>query len=55
MTLKDLISKSSPEDMNKVIIFSNGIGWTNINVKFNECDIITITGDRNEIFSDDKQ
>jgi len=48
MTLKDLIKKAKPEDYDKVIIFSDGIGWTNINVKFNECDI-TITGDRNEI------
>lgn len=53
MTVKDLLKRLSEEDYDKVILLSDGIGWTNIgNIKINESNI-TIYEDRNEIFSDD--
>lgn len=30
LTLKDLLKRVSVEDYDKVIVFSDGIGWTNI-------------------------
>ena len=47
MTVKDLLKRLSEEDYDKVIILSDGIGWTNIgNIKINESNI-TIYEDRN--------
>ena len=55
MTVKDLLKILSEEDYDKVIILSDGIGWTNIGrIKINESNI-TIYEDRNEIFTDDKE
>lgn len=30
MTLKDLLKRVKPEDYDKVIILSDGVGWANI-------------------------
>lgn len=55
MTVKDLLKRIPKEDYDKVIILSDGIGWTNIGkVVINESNII-IYKDRNEIFTDDKE
>jgi hypothetical protein len=53
VTVKVLLKRLKPEDFDKVIIFSNGKGWTNINITVNENDI-TLIGDNNCIFSDDR-
>lgn len=53
MTLNDFLKRVSEKDRDKMMIFSDGKGWTNIGVKVTENDII-ITDDSNEIFSDDK-
>jgi hypothetical protein len=53
MTLNDLLKRVTDADKDKMIIYKEGKGWTNINVQVTEHDII-ITPDTNEIFSDDK-
>ncbi|WP_168156672.1 hypothetical protein [Oceanobacillus sp. E9] len=52
MTLNDLLKRVSEKDRDKMIIYKEGIGWSNINVHVTEHDII-ITSDDNQIFSDD--
>lgn len=42
MTLKDLLKRISEEDYDKVIVVSDGKGWTNIEGKI-EVDCSTIT------------
>jgi hypothetical protein len=54
MTLNDLLKRVSEKDKDKMIIYKEGEGWTNINVHVTENGII-ITPDTNEIFTDDMQ
>lgn len=54
MTLNDFLKRIDIEkDKDKMIIFSDGVGWTNVWFEKNENNIIIIP-DKNEIFSDDK-
>jgi hypothetical protein len=53
MTLNDFLKRVSDKDRDKMMIFKEGEGWSNINIKITEHDII-ITCDENEIFSSDK-
>ncbi|MEC1707414.1 hypothetical protein P9E09_07070 [Bacillus mojavensis] len=53
MTLNDFMKRVSEGDKNKMIIYKEGGGWTNVNVRVTE-DTIIITPDMNEIFSSDR-
>jgi hypothetical protein len=53
MTFRDLLKRVKPEDYDKVIIYNDGVGWTNIDVEINKCTIDICNSD-NAIFSDDK-
>lgn len=55
MTINDLLKRLNKEDYDKVIIISDGKGWTNIKgeVKIDNSSI-TLYEDDNAIFSDDK-
>ena len=53
MTVNDFLKRMNDEDKDKMIIFSNGEGWSNVWFKKTECDIIIYCED-NAIFSDDK-
>ena len=54
MTLHDLLKRVNKEDYDKIIIITDGVGWTNISGKLliTESTIGISTGD-NRIFSDD--
>lgn len=54
MTLNDLLKRVKKEDYDKVIIFKdiNG-GWTNVNLKIDECTL-TLKPDTKLIFTSDK-
>ena len=51
MTVNDLLKRVPKEDYDKVIIFSDGIGWSNINIDNKSNDIVITLAD-NAIFSD---
>lgn len=54
MTLKDFLERIDIEkDGDKMLLFSDGRGWTNIWFENNESDI-TFVADKNLIFSSDK-
>lgn len=53
MTLNDLLRRTSEQDKDKMLLFRDGKGWSNINIEIKENEI-AITCDKNEIFSDDK-
>lgn len=54
MTLNDLLKRVKNEDKDKMILYSEGIGWTNIDVKIYQNAIMIVPADNN-IFSDDKR
>lgn len=50
MTVKDLLKRLKEEDYDKVIIISDGVGWTNIDkIQVNESNI-TLTLDNEPLF-----
>ncbi len=53
MTLNDFLKRVSDWDRDKMMIFREGEGWSNIDIKVTKHEII-ITCDDNAIFSDDK-
>jgi len=53
MTVGDFLSRLTEEDKNKMILFSDGEGWSNVWFKKTDHDIIIYCED-NEIFSSDK-
>lgn len=53
MTLKDLLKRVKPEEYDKVIIVSDGKGWTNIGSKVIKTEsTIMLTIDREPLFDD---
>lgn len=53
MTVGDFLKRVSVFDGDKMMIFSDGKGWSNIDIEVNDNEVV-ITCDRNEIFSSDK-
>lgn len=53
MTLSDFLKRLTEEDKRKMIVFSDGEGWSNVWFKKTETSIIIYCED-NAIFSDDK-
>ena len=54
MTVNDFLKRLTEEDKDKMIVFSDGEGWSNVWFKKTENDII-IYSENNAIFSDDKK
>lgn len=53
MNLSDLLKRVSEQDKRKMFVFREGGGWSNVNFEVKEHEI-TVTLDKNEIFSSDK-
>jgi len=53
MTVNDFFKRVSAFDGDKMMIFSDGKGWRNIDIEIRDNDVI-ITCGSNEIFSDDR-
>ncbi|WP_164509094.1 hypothetical protein [Clostridium rectalis] len=52
MTLKDFLERVNRNDLDKMMIFREGKGWSNIKIKVEENEI-SISCDRNRPFSSD--
>lgn len=52
MTLNDLLKRVENEDKDKMILYSEGIGWTNIDIKIYQNAIMIVSEDK-RIFSND--
>lgn len=56
MTLKDLFERVPKEDYDKILIHSDGKGWSNIWFKNEKNDsAIVLYDENNAIFTDDKE
>jgi len=53
MTINDLLKRVSEEDYDKTILFTDGVGWSNIDVKITDNDIL-VSRSSNALFSDDQ-
>jgi len=53
MTVNDFLERISKFDRDKMIIFSDGKGWSNINIEVKDSEVV-ITCNTNRIFSSDK-
>lgn len=51
MTLNDLLKRVSDKDRDKMILFTDGEGWANINVKVTEHDILISCDENNGPFN----
>ena len=51
MTVNDFFKRVSTFDGDKMMIFSDGEGWSNVNIEITNSDVV-ITCDDNAIFSD---
>lgn len=54
MTVNDFVKRLKPEDMDKMMIFSDGIGWSNIWFENKSNEIVIIPDKNNSPFSSDK-
>ena len=55
MTLNDFMKRVSLEtDKDKMLIWSDGIGWSNVEIEIGECDIKILPDRCNSPFSSDK-
>lgn len=52
MTVRDFLKRITEEDMDKMMVWSDGHGWANITICKSECEI-TIKADYSMPFSDD--
>lgn len=50
MTVNDLLKRIKKEDFDKVIVLSDGIGWTNIKKIIVDNSTITLIEDKHDIF-----
>lgn len=56
MTLNDLLKRVKNVDGDKMILFCDGKGWTNIDVEVHENGIMIVPSyNKNRVFSDDKK
>ena len=53
MTVKDLLKRLEMEDLDKVIVISDGVGWTNISKLSIDNSTITLFEDKSELFTDE--
>ena len=53
MTVNDFLKRISKFDRDKMMIFSDGKGWSNIDVEVKDSEVV-ITCDNKSVFSEDK-
>lgn len=54
MTLKDFLRRVKLGDLDKMLIWSDGIGWSNVDIEIDECTIKILPDKSNSPFSSDK-
>lgn len=54
MTLKDFLRRVKLGDLDKMLILSDGIGWSNVDIEMDECTIKILPDKSNSPFSSDK-
>ena len=55
MTLNDFLKRIDLEkDKDKMLLWSDGIGWTNVEIKKDDCYIILLPCKENSPFTSDK-
>ena len=54
MTLRDFLRRVKLSDLEKMLIWSDGIGWKNVDIEMDECTIKILHDKINSTFSSDK-
>ena len=54
MTLKDFLRIVKLGDLDKMLIWSDGYGWSNVDIEMDECTIKILPDKSNSPFSSDK-
>ena len=54
MTVRDVLRRVDMSDLDKVLIWSDGVGWSNIDIEVEECTIKILPDKCNSPFSSDK-
>lgn len=54
MTLNDLLKRTKISDLDKMLIWSDGVGWSNVDIDVDECTIKILPDKSNSPFSSDK-
>lgn len=54
MTLGDFLERVKLKDLDKMLIWSDGIGWSNVIIDIDECTIRILPDKSNSPFSSDK-
>lgn len=53
MTLKDFLERMSIKDLDKMLIWSDGIGWSNLEIEINKTQIKLLPCKNNSPFQSD--
>ena len=54
MTLRDFLRRVKLGDLDKLLICSDGVGWSNVDIEMDECTIKILPDKSNSPFSSDK-
>ena len=54
MSIKDILRRVILGDLDKMLIWSDGIGWSNVDIEMDECTIKILPDKSNSPFSSDK-
>ena len=54
MTLRDFLRRVKLDDLDKMLIWSDGVGWSNVDIEMDECTIKILPDKSNSPFSSDK-
>lgn len=54
MTLRDFLRRVKLGDLDKMLIWSDGYGWSNVDIEMDECTIKILPDKSNSPFSSDK-
>ena len=54
MTLRDFLRRVKLDDLDKMLIWSDSIGWSNVDIEMDECTIKILPDKSNSPFSSDK-
>ena len=54
MTLRDFLRRVQFSNLDKMLIWSDGVGWSNIDIEIDECTIKILPDKSNSPFSSDK-
>ena len=54
MTLRDFLRRVKLDDLDKMLIWSDDVGWSNVDIEMDECTIKILPDKSNSPFSSDK-